>query len=245
MTGGQVSRSIASVTRIGCILAIGLLWMPNVAEAQVVVFDRGPYVGPFAGVVRLDGSCIEWDDAECRGGFADDVRGVFGMRVGYRTAGRWSFEGTAGFSTKPEPEIVPIDLPCACVPRDPIEDVRNPEFYWLTLGGAYSIHRSSRFDVYASGAVGRIGFHDGQTMTDLITILGGGVRARIKGPLSFRTDVRAVTQWCDEDERRNGFACDDGSMLGHLAWSGGLDLVLPTLTENSSNNQDREKEDQP
>lgn len=158
-----------------------------------------------------------------------------GFRFGYRSAGRWSVEATIARDAVGE-SFVPLSQQDPLAPRDPGLPRPPPTIgepvdvrLW-TVGGTYSLLRRGPLDLYASAAAGAITFDQNgisdEPMRDLVTTVGAGALVHLWRIVFLRGDVRGYAQWCSEERDREGFACDDGSMLGHLEASLGVQLVF-------------------
>lgn len=214
-----------------------LVWVLLTPAAGLAQDVDGAFLEPFVGEMRFDGSCILWDRGEClapipRGG---DAR-FTGLRVGYRSAGRWSLEAAWATDQAGEVPTVPIDQTGepSSGPSPSFSEPLDVDLW--TIGGTYSLVRRGPFDLYASGAVGRITFeengHPSIDLRDLVTSVGGGVLLQVWKVVFLRGDVRAHTQWCSEEAvvrggpSRQGRVCIDDSVLGHLEASVGAQLVF-------------------
>ncbi|MGH7559225.1 MAG: hypothetical protein ACREMD_15875 [Gemmatimonadota bacterium] len=218
----------------GLWLAAWLVALPASAGAQS---DVG--FSPYVGALYVDGSCVNWDDGECKGRFANgNPAVVVGARLSMMLRDPWGLDLTYAISTiSPDRTGIPLDLGNG----DPglqsgSRNVRFDVLAHLYYGAVtYSVHRTDRTNLFLSGAIGGITFDgsasDDPAFTDLLLGLGIGGILRLDRLISLRTDLRAFSQPCREDIFRDGFRCEDGSTLGHLELSGGVVLGFPGIPE--------------
>lgn len=208
----------------GALLAASLL-SPTGAAAQD---ESGGFLEVFGGSFRLDGSCVSWEGGECLGGFPEGDDTVYkGLRIGYRSAGRWAVELAIARDTAGDGAVPDQQDPAGLSPP-PLETIGVIDVDLWTVGGTYSILRRGPLDLYAGAGAGRITFDGGGDfrMRDLVTVVAGGALVHLWRIVFLRGDVRGYTQWCSEERFRDGFVCDDGPMLGHLPASAGVQLVF-------------------
>lgn len=200
---------------------------PTAAIAQD---ESGGFLQVFGGSFHLDGSCVFSDDGTCLSGLPEGgERLLKGLRFGYRSTGRWSAEGTVALDDSGDYQRVRLDQrPGAPFIGKPFLRPGPFNIRLWTVGGTYSLLRRDRFDVYASGAIGRIELERGASTTirDLVTVVGGGGLVHLWRILFLRGDVRGYGQWCSEERTREGTFCENGSLLGHLEASVGVQLVF-------------------
>lgn len=214
---------------IGVFLLVG-------AATGLAQDESGGFLHGFGGSFRPDGSCFLWQEGDCVEGLPEGGDGSFwGFRVGYRSSGRWSVEATVARDALGEARAVlasqgtfdprgPGPSPFQPTLSEPV-DVR----LW-TVGGTYSLLRRGSLDLFASAGVGAITFDENgigdEPVSDLLTTVGGGALVHLWRIVFLRGDVRGYTQWCAEERDREELACEDGSVLGHLEATLGIQLVL-------------------
>lgn len=149
-----------------------------------------------------------------------------GVRIGYRTADRWSFEGAlAGVHIDSFALfLIPVS---STPPSTRLVGTAPDDILLLSLGASYSVVRSAPLDLYLSGSAGRIAHGPSDDReADPFVSAGTGALLHLWRPFFLRGDAKVYGHWCGREPQDGVLACGDGSFLTHYEVSGGIQIVF-------------------